>query len=126
MIKELVGRWKVIGCQLHGKWLPPSIFSEFIYVIHQDGSYNIEWANLTYPDFQGGFPKSDTGRVKIINDKEIDFIPDKGPFEGKSLEGLHNLDHDILKSNVAFPGNHRPNIFSSKQGEVYEVWQRIK
>ena len=28
MIKELVGRWKVIGCQLHAKWLPPSIFSE--------------------------------------------------------------------------------------------------
>jgi uncharacterized protein (TIGR03067 family) len=124
MLKELVGRWKVIGCQLHTKWLPSSIFDEFIYVVKDDSTYQIEWADLTYPEYQGGFPKSDTGKL-VISEKHMDFIPDKGPFAGKTLKGLFELDHDILKANVAFVDQPRPDAFDAQQGQVYEIWQRL-
>jgi hypothetical protein len=124
MLQGLVGRWKVIGCQLHGKWLPLSIFKEFIYIINADGSFDIEWSNLTYPDFQGGFPKSETGKL-VFKDNHMDFIPDNGPFAGQALQGIFDLDHDILKANVAFAGNPRPEVFAAQQGEVYEIWQRL-
>ena len=124
MIDQLVGRWKVIGCQLHTKWLPRAIFKEFIYVINPDDTFELEWANLSFPDFVGGFPKSSTGKL-VIGEGTMDFLPDDGPFAGKALQGIMELDIDVLKANVAFPGNDRPTEFSAKQGEVYEVWQRI-
>ena len=124
MLKGLVGRWIVIGCQLHTKWLPSSIFDDFVYIVNEDDTYQIEWSNCTWPDFQGGFPKSDTGKL-IVTDNNIDFVPDKGPFAGKPLKGIFDLDHDILKANVAFVDNPRPDAFDAKQGEVYEIWQRI-
>lgn len=124
MITGLAGRWKVIGCQLHGTWLRPSIFSEFVYIIKEDGTYFIGWANLTYEDFHGGFRKSDTGKLEQV-DNHLDFLPDKGKFAGRALQSIFDLDHDILKLNVAFEENARPDKFTAKQGQVYEIWQRI-
>ncbi|MDZ4837516.1 MAG: hypothetical protein SGJ27_27335 [Candidatus Melainabacteria bacterium] len=65
MLKELVGEWKVIGCQLHGKWLPYSIFQEFRYSFNDDDTFTLEWAELSFPQYVGGFPKSKTGGVAI-------------------------------------------------------------
>lgn len=127
MIEGLAGDWKVIGCKLHGRWLPNSIFREFIYTIHSDDRFSIEWAELSYHDFQGGFPKSDSGKIKFGKcAKDIDFIPDSGPFEAKSIEGIFELDHDVLKAIFSFPGTNRPEVFDAKQGQVYEIWQRLK
>lgn len=128
MLKPLLGNWKVIACQLHTRWLPPSIFKEFVYEFKDNDTYFIDWAHLTYPDFMGGFPKSKSGKVTIdtsVTPHAMDFIPDEGPFAGQKVEGIFELDHDIFKANFAFPGNPRPRRFSSQQGEVYEVWQRL-
>jgi len=129
MLKELVGEWKVIGCQLHGKWLPHSIFQEFRYSFREDDTFNLEWAELSYPGYVGGFPKSKTGTVKIrsvASPLEMDLIPDEGEFAGKSLQGIYDLDHDVLKAIFSFPGTERPKVFQTKLGQVYEIWQRVK
>lgn len=129
MLKELIGSWKVITCQLNTRWLPDSIFREFRYKFTPDDQFKLDWSDVTYPQFVGGFPKSKSGKV-IINTKvephQIDFIPDEGPFAGKTLQGIFELDYDILKANFAFPGNSRPTEFKANQGQVYEVWQRVE
>ncbi|UZR29377.1 hypothetical protein [Methylococcus mesophilus] len=128
MMNELVGSWKVIGCQLNTKWLPDSIFREFRYRFTLEDEFLLDWSELTYPQFVGGFPKSKSGKVVIDSASKrhrIDFIPDEGPFSGKALLGIFELDHDILKANFAFPGNPRPTEFTASDGQVYEIWQRV-
>lgn len=128
MIDGLAGRWKVIGCQLNGVWLPESIFREFVYVLTGDDRYSILWSDLTYPAYQGGFPKSKTGGLRFepgSRPGRVDLVPAEGPHQGKTFPGIFELDHDILKANFALPGNPRPSAFTAKRCEVYEVWQRI-
>jgi uncharacterized protein (TIGR03067 family) len=124
MDQGLKGHWKVIGCMLNTKWLPREIFMMFRYEI-TEGAFKIHWASLSYPKWTGSFPKSDTGAIKHTDGRNIDFIPSKGPHKGKVFKGIYELDHDLLKANFAFPGHSRPKSFDAKQGQVYEVWQRI-
>ena len=130
MPKELVGKWKVIGCQLNTQWLPYSIFQEFRYSFNQDDTFKLAWSELSYPQFVGGFPKSKTGKV-VIHEREgnapqkMDLIPDEGPFAGKELQGIFELDHDVLKAIFSFPGTARPTVFNTSQQQVYEIWQRV-
>lgn len=124
-MSELNGYWKVIACQLNGIWLPREIFMMFRYEI-TDGQFKIHWADLSFPNWTGSFPKFESGKLEASSDgRSIDLIPAGGVNEGKTYQGLYDLDHDILKANFAFPGTERPTAFVSKQGEVYEVWQRV-
>lgn len=130
MLKGLVGKWKVIGCQLNGNWLPYSIFQEFRYSFKDNDTYHLAWSELSYPQFVGGFPKSKTGKVVIHDSKNgspqsMDLIPDEGPFAGKELQGIFELDHDVLKAIFSFPGTARPTVFNTGDGQVYEIWQRV-
>ncbi len=127
MLKPLVGSWKVVCCQLHGKWLPEPIFKEFRYNMTDKGTFELDWAEVTFPQYVGGFPKSKTGKIVLNLDttpKQMDFIPAEGPFANKALQGIFELDHDLLKAIFSFPGTARPTQFSAGQGQVYEVWQR--
>jgi uncharacterized protein (TIGR03067 family) len=128
MLDGLIGRWKVIGCQLHGVWLPYSIFEEFRYSFTADDKFKLDWSELTFPQYIGGFPKSKSGKVVIhsgAKTKQMDMIPDDGPFGGKALLGIFELDHDLLKAIFSFPGTDRPEVYQTKQGQVYEIWQRV-
>lgn len=128
MLDALVGKWKVIGCQLNGVWLPTSIFVEFRYSFFANDTFRLDWAELSFPQYVGGFPKSKTGKVvfgKTDKPAEMDLIPDEGPFANKSLTGIFELDHDVLKAIFSFPGTERPKVFNTTQGQVYEIWQRV-
>lgn len=128
MLKELIGKWKVIGCQLNGEWLPYSIFQEFRYSFKDDDTFSLAWAECSYPQYVGGFPKSKTGKVIIYPDtkpQQMDLRPTDGPFAGKALQGIFELDHDVLKAIFAFPDHDRPEVFQTKNGQVYEIWQRV-
>lgn len=129
MLDGLVGKWKVIGCQLNGTWLPTSIFQEFRYSFNSNDSFRLDWAELSFPQYVGGFPKSKTGKVVFGSATEkplqMDLIPDEGPYAGKNLQGIFELDHDVLKAIFSFPGTERPTVFNTGQGQVYEIWQRV-
>lgn len=123
----LKGQWKVIGCQLNGIWLPAAIFQHFIYAF-SDKRFTLSWSDLTFPNYVGGFPKSDKGTFSVnttVEPHAIDLTPSSGPFAGKTFKGIFHLDHDILKANFAFPEGARPQEFKSLEGHVYEIWQRI-
>jgi len=124
----LKGKWKVIGCQLNGKWLPLPIFENFIYQFPDLMHFTLDWSDLTYPNYVGGFPKSDSGKITLHLDQQpyqMDLVPDKGPHAGEMFKGIFELDHDILKANFGLPGYERPKAFTAQKGEVYEIWQRL-
>lgn len=124
----LVGSWKVIGCQLNTVWLPHAIFKKFIYNFPNINSFTLEWGELTFPKYVGGFPKTDGGKISLGKEggkNIIDLVPNNGPFQGQTFKGIFELDHDVLKANFAFPSKERPKTFSAMQGQVYEIWQRI-
>ncbi|KAF3362628.1 hypothetical protein PHSC3_000867 [Chlamydiales bacterium STE3] len=127
---HLEGKWKVIGCQLNGIWLPPPIFDKFIYEFPDLEHFKLAWGELSYGNYMGGFPKSDHGAI-TLNLKEqphaIDLIPATGPFAGKPFKGILELDHDILKAIFSIPGQaaERPKTFQAQNGQVYEIWQRL-
>ncbi|CDR33188.1 hypothetical protein [Criblamydia sequanensis] len=124
--QTLLGKWKVIGCQLNGVWLPAPIFEHFIYSFPDTNNFRLDWSELTFPQYVGGFPKSESGKIKIKKgSNQIDLIPSSGPFQGKTFKGIYELDHDILKANFGLPGKDRPCQFSAGQGQVYEIWQRL-
>ena len=128
MLVDLKGSWKVIACQLHGTWLPESIFREFRYTLTDTGEYVIQWSELSYPAFMGGFPKSKMGKISVdlnATPQRIDLVPDEGPFAGQVFQGIFDLDHDVCRGNFAFPGHPRPTAFSAQQGQVYEIWLRV-
>lgn len=125
---SVLGKWKVIGCQLNTKWLALPIFENFVYAFPDENHFTLDGGDLTYPNYMGGFPKSDQGTISLNTTTQphsIDLTPSSGPFAGKTFKGIFELDVDILKANFAFPGNERPTAFTAKQGEVYEIWQRI-
>jgi uncharacterized protein (TIGR03067 family) len=125
----LLGKWIVIGCQLNSVWLPHPIFENFIYTFPDTSHFKLDWADLTFPKYVGGFPKSDNGTISLnmtVTPNTIDLVPATGPHAGKTMQGIFEIDHDILKANFAFPGNERPKVFSAGHGQVYEIWQRVQ
>lgn len=125
---HLEGKWRVIGCQLNTVWLPTPIFENFIYSFPDKEHYKLAWADLTFPKYVGGFPKSESGRISLntnVTPNEIDLIPDTGPYAGQAFKGIFDLDYDLLKANFAFPGHDRPKEFKAEQNQVYEIWQRL-
>lgn len=127
MAPGLVGRWKVVACQLNGRWLPDAIFREFRYVIAADGRFALEWGDLSFGPFVGGFPKSKSGAITFSPGEKgtVDLIPDDGPLAGKTFSGVFELDHDVLKANFGLPGHPRATAFAAGHGQVYEVWVRV-
>lgn len=124
----LVGKWKVIGCQLNETWLPQVIFKHFLYDFPDTEHFKLMWGDLSFPPYNGSFPKSDKGSLVIdttVIPNTIDLIPESGPYKGKAFKGIFELDHDILKANFAFPGFDRPKGFFAEQHQVYEVWQKV-
>ena len=124
----LAGKWKVIGCQLDGIWLPPPIFENFIYHFPDDSHFTLAWGELSFPKYTGSFPKSDKGTISLntkISPPTVDLVPASGPFAGQTFKGIFDLDFDILKACFAFPGKERPKEFNAQEGQVYEIWQRL-
>ena len=120
-----LGKWQVIGCQLNGRWLPDSIFREFVFHIGHD-MYKLKWSGLSWPNWVGSFPRSSHG--KIIFDyasSRVDMIPGDGEYSGNTLKGIYNLDHDVMKIIFSFPDGARPTHFRAGQKQVYEIWRRL-
>lgn len=60
--------------------------------------------------------------------KAIDYMSLEGAWNGKSLQGIYEVEGDMLKFCLAEPGVDRPKEFSANQGSghVVVVWKRDK
>lgn len=59
---------------------------------------------------------------------QIDATDTEGPFKGKTVQGIYELDGDNFKVCFAEPGKDRPKEFSTKSGtgHILHVWKREK
>jgi uncharacterized protein (TIGR03067 family) len=60
--------------------------------------------------------------------KSIDITDSEGPFKGKTVLGIYELDGDEFRICYAPPGKDRPKDFSAKAGTGHRshVWKREK
>ena len=122
------GKYKVLACQLKGRWLHPQIWSNFIWEISAIG-FILHNHNVCPEAFVGSFVHCDRGLVEIDESLgHMNFIPASGLFDGKTLNGKFQMDDSgqLLQLAVAFPGGSAPHAFNAGPGEVYEVWQRLE
>ncbi len=125
---RIYGKYKVLACQLKGRWLHPQIWSNFVWEISEAG-FILHNYNVCPEDFVGSFVHCDRGELNLDDLLgHMNFMPASGPFGGKTLNGTFKMDDSgqILQLAVAFPGGPTPRAFNAGPGEVYEVWQRVE
>jgi uncharacterized protein (TIGR03067 family) len=54
--------------------------------------------------------------------KAIDYLPDAGQEDGKTVMGIYEVKGDELRLCVAEPGKDRPTELSSKKGSGWKLW----
>jgi hypothetical protein len=125
---DISGRYKVLACQLHTKWLHPQIWSQYVWEL-TDTSFKLHFYNVCPSAYVGSFVHSESGKLSIDADAgTITFIPSSGQFADQSLVGIYQTDASgqIMQVVCAFPGQPVPTSFQSLEGQVYEVWQRVE
>jgi serpin B len=69
-----------------------------------------------------------TGREKLDaarQPKEIDLTMNDGPYKGKVMRGIYELDGDQHRTCVSIPGKQRPTAFTtSPGGYLLQTWKR--
>jgi uncharacterized protein (TIGR03067 family) len=55
--------------------------------------------------------------------RTIDVADTEGPYKGKTLLGIYEVDGDQLKVCFAMPGKPRPRDFAS--GDILHIWKRL-
>ena len=126
--ESISGKYKVLACQLKGRWLPPQIWSSFVWEISET-TFILHNHNVCPEAFVGSFVHCARGKIAMdASAGRIDFMPASGLFEGKTLKGTFRRDDSgqILQLVVAFPGGPAPRAYKAGPGEVYEVWQRME
>jgi hypothetical protein len=127
-MSEITGLYKVLACQLKTKWLHPQIWSHYIWDLTET-SFKLHFYNVCPSAYIGSFVHCESGQLSIDADaKTITFTPSSGQFEGQAIVGIYQSDDSgqILQVVCAFPGQPLPTGFQALEGQVYEVWQRVK
>lgn len=120
-LKKLRGAWNPAAMSLDGVPVSEGDLKKFQLQI-QDDQYTLSFDGRT--SYQAGIK---LGKEKNV--RSIDTVPTAGPYEGKGMQGIYNLEGDTLKVCFATKFNEaRPGGFDSKPGSGYimAVYKRIK
>lgn len=120
-LKKLRGTWKPASLTMDGVAPSEADLQKFQLQIQND-QYILSFDGRTA--YQAGIK---LGREKDV--RSIDTVPAAGPYEGKGMQGIYNLDGDTLKVCFATKFNEsRPGSFESKPGTGYimAVYKRVK
>lgn len=118
-LKKLEGSYTMVSGEKDGKSLPEKTIKTAKLVIKGDQH-----------DFRIG-DETFKGTLKVDPSKKpktIDATDTEGPFKGKTLHGIYELDGDTFKVCFAKPGEDRPKEFSTKSGtgHILQVWKKEK
>ena len=116
-LKKFEGTWTVVGLETKGKALPEDALKQInLKVMFKGDKYTVE--------AMGEF--AEEGTIKIDPTKKpaaIDLKITKGKDEGKSQQGIYELQGDTLKICMAPAGaEKRPTAFKSEEGSEIELF----
>ncbi|OAI54878.1 hypothetical protein AYO44_14100 [Planctomycetaceae bacterium SCGC AG-212-F19] len=117
--KKFEGAWTMVSGEKDGKGLPEPSVKTAKLVIKGD-QHDVRIGDDT---FKGTHKLDPTKKPKTI-----DATDTEGPFKGKTVLGIYELDGDSFKVCFAEPGKDRPKEFSTKSGtgHILHVWKKEK
>jgi uncharacterized protein (TIGR03067 family) len=118
-LKNLEGTWTLSSGVDDGKKVPEKTLSSAKLVIAGD-RHTVTVGEQTY---KGTHKLGSAG-----GHKTIDITDTEGPFAGKTVLGIYELEGDNFKISYAPPGQDRPKDFTAKagSGQHAHVWKREK
>lgn len=118
-LKKLEGTWKMVSGEKDGKTLAEQTIKMAKLVIKGD-HHDVKIGD----DNLKGTHKVDPSKKP----KNIDASDTEGPFKGKTVLGIYELDGDNFEVCFAEPGKDRPKEFSTKSGtgHILHVWKKEK
>lgn len=105
-LKRFQGRWTMVSYEDNGK--PDALFANATQVFEGD-RYTVTSGEKLIR--KGKFEIDPT-----TTPPSIDLLPDIGPYKGKRLSGIYELQDDRLKTCFPDPGAERPKKFDSSAG----------
>src|SRR5262249_8632881 len=119
-LAKLDGTWRAESMAVDGNKLGADDVKAYSVTI-KDGKYSAKMGNDVYNE----------GTLKIDPAKKpgtLDVMPSKGDNEGKTMQGIFELDGDTLKICLSQPDGDRPKEFASEAGtgRLYVVYKRQK
>lgn len=118
-LKKLEGNWTMVSGEKDGKNVAEQTIKTAKIVFNGD-QHDVKVGD----DIFKGTHKIDLSKKP----KAIDATDTEGPFKGKTVYGIYELDGDTFKVCFAKPGEDRPKEFSSKSGtgHILHVWKKEK
>jgi uncharacterized protein (TIGR03067 family) len=113
--KGMEGTWTMVSGIEKGKKLPAETVKTARLTIKGD-QHTVE---LDGEILKGKHTVDATKKPKTIDSNDTE-----GPFKGKTLLGIFEVDGDQFKVAFAAPGKERPKDFTS--ADIVHVWQRQK
>jgi uncharacterized protein (TIGR03067 family) len=118
-LKKLEGSWVLASGEDNGKKVSEEALKNARLTIEGD-RHTVQMGKTSYR----GTHKLDPA----MKPKTIDITDTEGPFKGKTVLGIYEVDGDEFKLCYAPPGEDRPKDFSAKAGTGFRfhVWKREK
>jgi uncharacterized protein (TIGR03067 family) len=118
-LKKLEGTWTLTSGEKDGKNEAEKTIKTAKLVIKGD-QHDVKIGDDTFK----GTHKIDPSKKP----KAIDATDTDGPFKGKTVHGIYEVDGDTFKVCFAKPGDDRPKEFSTKSGtgHILHVWKKDK
>ena len=118
-LKKLEGTWTMASGEKDGKALAEQTIKG-AKLVFKGGQHDVKVGD----DIFKGTHKVDPSQKP----KTIDATDTDGPFKGKTVYGIYEVDGDTFKVCFAAPGKDRPKEFSTKSGtgHILHVWKREK
>jgi len=118
LTSEFEGEWRMVSAVMDGQAMDPSAVEWVKRVTH--GNETTVYAGpqiMMKMEFT-----SDASQAP----KTIDYVNTAGSNQGKTQEGIYELDGGLLRVCVAAPGGPRPMQFQSNRGDgrTFTVWKR--
>lgn len=118
-LKKMDGTWVLVSGEDDGKKLSEEAVKNARLTFEGD-KHTVKLGDTTY---KGTHKLDPTKKPKTIDISDTD-----GPFKGKTVLGIYELDGNEFTICYAPPGKDRPKNFSAKAGMGYHlhVWKREK
>jgi uncharacterized protein (TIGR03067 family) len=115
---KLQGKWQASKLEIEGNAIPDNELAKLKITIEGD---------KLIASKDGAAPENNSFKLDPSKKpRAIDVIPASGQAEGKTLQGIYELEGDTLKLCLGMPGVGRPDAFAAGEMRVFITLKRVK